>query len=129
MKMVIILQQKHELDLDALRKTLKEQTAEYKRKLRLGEKVYKILCEGEVMQGALSKDMQEALELYEKENNDYDLYKDAVLYKWQEELPEKINKNLIEKYFGLLEKRPMKGNIFLKNMLKQCLEHVMLLVG
>merc|ERR1712030_211988 len=50
-----------ELDLDALRKTLKEQTTEYKRKLCLGEKVYKILGEGEVMQGALLKDMQEAL--------------------------------------------------------------------
>ena len=89
--MVIILQQQNqlggdELDLDDLRKTLKEQTVEYKRKIHLGEKVYKILGEGEVMQGALSKDMQEALGLYEKENNDYDVYKDAVLYPWQEEL-------------------------------------------
>ena len=55
------------IDVDELRKTLIERTDEYNRKVALGEQVYKILGEGEVKQGALPKDMQEALELYEKE--------------------------------------------------------------
>ena len=61
------------IDVDELRKTLIERTDEYNRKVALGEQVYKILGEGEVKQGALPKDMQEALELYEKENNDFNL--------------------------------------------------------
>ena len=75
-----------ELDLDALRKTLKEQTAEHDRKLALGKAVENILAEGEVKQSALSKDMQEALEAYRKEDDQFDVYKDAVLYPWQQEL-------------------------------------------
>ena len=59
-------------DDEVLEKMLEEQTVEYDRKVDLGEKVYKILCEGDVKQRALSKDMQEALELYEMENNDFD---------------------------------------------------------
>merc|ERR1712030_198090 len=62
------------IDVDELRKTLIERTDEYNRKVALGEQVYKILGEGEVKQGALPKDMQEALELYEKENNDFNLF-------------------------------------------------------
>ena len=61
------------IDDEVLEKMLIEQTAEYDRKVALGEKVYKILGKGEVKQGALPKDMQEALELYEKENNDFNL--------------------------------------------------------
>ena len=61
------------IDVDELRKSLIERTDEYNRKVALGEQVYKILGEGEVKQGALPKDMQEALELYEKENNDFNL--------------------------------------------------------
>ena len=79
------------IDVDELRKTLIERTDEYIRKVALGEQVYKILGEGEVKQGALPKDMQEALELYEKENNDFDLYKDTALYPWQQECMKHIN--------------------------------------
>ena len=78
-------------DDEVLEKMLEEQTVEYDRKVDLGEKVYKILCEGDVKQRALSKDMQEALELYEMENNDFDLYKDTALYPWQEDLMKHIN--------------------------------------
>ena len=61
------------IDVDELRKMLIERTHKHYRTLALGEQVYKILGEGEVKQGALPKDMQEALELYEKENNDFNL--------------------------------------------------------
>ena len=54
----------NEIDVDELEKMLKERTAEYKRKVALGEKVYKILGKGKVKQGALSKDMKEDLEIY-----------------------------------------------------------------
>ena len=63
----------HLIDVDELRKTLIERTYKYNGKVALGEQVYKILGEGEVKQEALPKDMQEALELYEKENNDFNL--------------------------------------------------------
>ena len=53
----------NEIDDKVLRKMLIEQTAEYNRKVALGEKVYKILGKGDVKQRALSKDIQEALEL------------------------------------------------------------------
>ena len=59
------------IDVDELRKTLIERTDEYNGKVALGEQVYKILGEGEVKQGALPKDMQEALELYEKEKKQF----------------------------------------------------------
>ena len=35
--------------------------------------------------------MQNALELYRNEDEDYDLYKDTVLYPWQEELLKHMN--------------------------------------
>ena len=45
-------------DDEVLEKMLEEQTVEYDRKVDLGEKVYKILGEGDVKQSSLSKDMQ-----------------------------------------------------------------------
>ena len=80
-----------ELDLDALRKSMEEQTAEHDRILALGKGVDTILGEGKVKQTALSKDLQNALEVYRNEDEDYDLYKDTVLYPWQEELMKHMN--------------------------------------
>ena len=71
---------------DALRKTMEEETAEYDRKINLGKRVEEILGEGKTKQAALSKDLQEALDLYRNEYDDFDLYKDTVLYPWQESL-------------------------------------------
>ena len=70
---------------------MKKETDEFDRKLALGEAIEKILHEGEVKQAALSKDKQEALELYRNEDDEYDLYKDTVLYPWQEELMKHMN--------------------------------------
>ena len=80
-----------EIDLDALRKSMEEQTAEHDCILALGKGVDTILGEGKVKQTALSKDLQNALELYRNEDEDYDLYKDSVLYPWQEELLKHMN--------------------------------------
>ena len=61
---------KHYEDDKVLRKNLIEQTIEYKHKIALGERVYKILGEGEVEKGALAKDMKDALDLYIKQGED-----------------------------------------------------------
>ena len=52
------------IDEESLRKRLIEQTFNYKQKIALGENVYKILGEGGVEEGALAKDMKDALDLY-----------------------------------------------------------------
>ena len=49
------------------------------------------LRKGEVKRATISKDKQEALELYRNEDDEYDLYKDTVLYPWQEELMKHMN--------------------------------------
>ena len=71
---------------DALRKTMEEETAEYDRKINLGKRVEEILGEGKTKQAALSKDLKEALDIYRNDYDDFDLYKNTVLYPWQESL-------------------------------------------
>ena len=78
--------EENQIDVEELRKTLKDKTAEYDRKISLSRGVDKILGEGEDKQAALPKDMQEALDLYRNDYDDFDLYKDTVLYPWQESL-------------------------------------------
>ena len=62
--------------------------------------------------------MQEALELYEKENNDYDLYKDTELYKWQQELLEKINKKSDREVFWIVGEKTNEGKSFFQKYVK-----------
>ena len=69
---------------DALRKTMEEETAEYDRKINLGKRVKESLGEGKTKQAVLSKDLKEALDIYRNDYDDFDLYKDTVLYPWQE---------------------------------------------
>ena len=85
------IKRKYEIDYDDLKKIMKKETDEHDRKLALGEAIEKILHEGEVKQAALSKDKQEALELFRNEDDEYDLYKDTVLYPWQQELVKHMN--------------------------------------
>ena len=65
---------------------MEEETAEYDRKIDLGKRVEEILGEGKTKQAALSKDLKEALDIYRNDYDDFDLYKDTVLYPWQESL-------------------------------------------
>ena len=58
-------------DVDALEKMLEEQTAKYDCKIDLGKRLKQILTKGEVKQAALSKDIQDALNLY-RNNEVYD---------------------------------------------------------
>ena len=106
------------INIDALRKSMEEQTAEYDRKLALGKAVDTILGEGEVKQSALSKDLQEALDLYRNEDEDYDLYKDTELYKWQQELLEKINKKSDREVFWIVGEKTNEGKSFFQKYVK-----------
>ena len=106
------------IDDEVLEKMLIEQTAEYDRKVALGEKVYKILGKGEVKQGALPKDMQEALELYEKENNDFDLYKDTALYPWQQECMKYINNKSDREVYWIVGQKTNEGKSFFQKYIK-----------
>ena len=106
------------IDVDELRKTLIERTDEYNRKVALGEQVYIILGEGEVKQGALPKDMQEALELYEKENNDFDLYKDTALYPWQQECMKYINNKSDREVYWIVGQKTNEGKSFFQKYIK-----------
>ena len=78
------------IDEESLRKRLIEQTFNYKQKIALGENVYKILGEGEVEEGALAKDMKDALDLYMKQGKDLN-YMDVDLKPWQRALMEEVN--------------------------------------
>ena len=106
------------INIDALRKSMEEQTAEYDRKLALGKAVDTILGEGEVKQSALSKDLQEALDLYRNEDEDYDLYKDTELYKWQQELLEKINKKSHREVIWIVGEKTNEGKSYFQKYVK-----------
>ena len=54
------------IDNDELEKDMIKDNEEYIYKLALGEKVYKILCDGKVKADSLSSDRKEALELYRR---------------------------------------------------------------
>ena len=69
-----------------LEKAMEKENDEYNRIIAFGEAIEKVLRKGKVKQASLSKDKKEALEAYRKEDDQFDVYKDAVLYPWQEEL-------------------------------------------
>ena len=105
-------------DDEVLEKMLEEQTVEYDRKVDLGEKVYKILGRGKVKQAALSRDMQKALELYEMENNDFDLYKDTALYPWQQECMKYINNKSDREVYWIVGQKTNEGKSFFQKYVK-----------
>ena len=108
----------NEIDVEALEKMLKEETSEYNRKIDLGKAIEKILEKGEVKQAALSKDMQEALELYRNDYDDFDLYKDTVLHPWQQELLEKINEKSDRQIFWIVGKKTNEGKSYFQKYVK-----------
>ena len=59
---------------------MEKENDEYNRIIAFGEAIEKVLRKGKVKQASLSKDKKEALEAYRKEDDQFDVYKDAVLY-------------------------------------------------
>ena len=80
------IKKKYKIDVGDLKKAMEKENDEYNYKLAFGEAIEKVLREGKVNQASLSKDKKEALEAYRKEDDQFDVYKDAVLYPWQQEL-------------------------------------------
>ena len=63
---LIIKRKCNEIDDDELEKDMIKDNEEYIYKLALGEKVYKILCDGKVKQVSLSLERKEALNIYRR---------------------------------------------------------------
>ena len=80
------IKKKYKIDVEDLEKAMEKENDEYNRIIAFGEAIEKVLRKGKVKQASLSKDKKEALEAYRKEDDQFDVYKDAVLYPWQEEL-------------------------------------------
>ena len=80
------IKKKYKIDVEDLEKAMEKENDEYNRTIAFGEAIEKVLRKGKVKQASLSKDKKEALEAYRKEDDQFDVYKDAVLYPWQEEL-------------------------------------------
>ena len=69
-----------------LKKEMVKDNNEYKRKIKLGKKVYKILGRTDIEQESLTLDMKEALDIYMTHKDDYFTDKVVQLKPWQESL-------------------------------------------
>ena len=62
--------------------------------------------------------MQEALDLYRNDYDDFDLYKDTVLHPWQQELLEKINEKSDRQIFWIVGKKTNEGKSYFQKYVK-----------
>ena len=62
--------------------------------------------------------MQKALELYEMENNDFDLYKDTALYPWQQELIKHINNKSEREVYWIVGQKTHEGKSYFQKYIK-----------
>ena len=69
-----------------LKKEMVKDNNEYKRKIKLGKKVYKILGRTDIEQGSLALDRKEALDIYMTHKSDYFTDKVVQLKPWQERM-------------------------------------------
>ena len=104
-------------EIEALRKTLIEQTEEYKDKIALGADIYKILNEGKAEEGALAKDLKDALDLYMKQGEDLNCT-DAVLKPWQIELMKEVNKPTDRHIIWVIGKKGNEGKTWFQKYIK-----------
>ena len=104
-------------EIEALRKKLIEQTEEYKDKIALGADIYKILNEGKVEEGALAKDLKDALDLYMKQGEDLNCI-DAVLKPWQIELMKEVNKPTDRHIIWVIGKKGNEGKTWFQKYIK-----------
>merc|ERR1711888_5048 len=71
------IKKKYKIDVKDLEKAMEKENDEYNRIIAFGEAIEKVLRKGKVNQASLSKDKKEALEAYRKEDDQFDVYKDA----------------------------------------------------
>ena len=76
-------------DDDALRKTLKTCNEEYREKIKLGERVYKIIAEDDISEESIPPVYKDSLNLFVKQKQIMD-QQNIILREWQEDLLNKI---------------------------------------
>ena len=106
-----------EIDAKTLEIKMVEQTKEYKHKIALGENVYKILGKGEAEEGALAKDLKDALDLYMKQGEDLNCT-DVVLKPWQIELIKEVNKPTDRHIIWVIGKKGNEGKTWFQKYIK-----------
>ena len=72
-------------DDDALRKTLKTCNEEYREKIKLGERVYKIIAEDDISEESIPPVYKDSLNLFVKQKQSMD-QQNIILSEWQEDL-------------------------------------------
>ena len=108
-------------DDDDLEKEMVRNNNEYKRKIKLGRKVYKILGRTDIEQGSLALDMKEALDIYMTHKSDYFTDKVVQLKPWQESLLEYVQKPCDREIFWVVGKGGNEGKSWFQKYVKSWL--------
>ena len=106
---------------DDLEKEMVRNNNEYKRKIKLGRKVYKILGRTDIEQGSLALDRKEALDIYMTHKDDYFTDKVVQLKPWQESLLEYVQKPCDREIFWVVGKEGNEGKSWFQKYVKSWL--------
>ena len=104
-----------------LKKEMVKDNNEYKRKIKLGKKVYKILGRTDIEQGSLTLDMKEAIDIYMTHKDDYFTDKVVQLKPWQESLLEYVQKPCDREIFWVVGKEGNEGKSWFQKYVKSWL--------
>ena len=104
-----------------LEKEMLRNNIEYKRKIKLGKKVYKILGRTDIEQESLTLDMKEALDIYMTHKDDYFTDKVVQLKPWQESLLEYVQKPCDREIFWVVGKEGNEGKSWFQKYVKSWL--------
>ena len=104
-----------------LEKEMVRNNIEYKRKIKLGKKVYKILGRTDIEQGSLTLDMKEAIDIYMTHKDDYFTDKVVQLKPWQESLLEYVQKPCDREIFWVVGKEGNEGKSWFQKYVKSWL--------
>ena len=104
-----------------LEKEMIRNNIEYKRKITLGKKVYKILGRTDIEQGSLTLDMKEAIDIYMTHKDDYFTDKVVQLKPWQESLLEYVQKPCDREIFWVVGKEGNEGKSWFQKYVKSWL--------
>ena len=106
---------------DDLEKEMVKDNNKYKRKIKLGRKVYKILGRTDIEQGSLALDRKEALDIYMTHKSDYFTDKVVQLKPWQESLLEYVQKPCDREIFWVVGKEGNEGKSWFQKYVKSWL--------
>ena len=104
-----------------LEKEMVRNKIEYKRKIKLDKKDYKILGRTDIEQGSLTLDMKEAIDIYMTHKDDYFTDKVVQLKPWQESLLEYVQKPCDREIFWVVGKEGNEGKSWFQKYVKSWL--------